>query len=342
MIAISGGVDSAVAAIRLQEQGCNVKALHIKMLENAQKSDPGLESVKKIAETIGIELIVIDAVNLFRQKVINYFKREYEAARTPNPCVICNPEIKFRIGIDTALDYGCDFFATGHYAKIVRDNKTGEFNLCKGRDLSKDQSYFLHRLSATALPRIIFPIGNMKKKEVKELALKNGLSGKTEAESQEVCFLDEDYRLYLSNKSNQNQYGPICTRDGTVKGQHNGLFRYTVGQRRGLGIPGPRPYYVLELDNKTNTLIIGEKEELSTNQVKIKDLSWISGSPPDSTKSFTVKIRYRHDGGKARLEPLTDEIYMLNFQTPQRAVTPGQFAVIYDGEITLGGGVICG
>ena len=342
LTAMSGGVDSAVSAILLRDQGFRVTGLYIDMLGSSPVGAAAKRSAMDLASRLKIDLIIADARNVFDERVIKYFKREYMKARTPNPCVICNPEVKFRIGLDTVKRHGIDLFATGHYARINHDGVTDSCILLKGVDPVKDQSYFLHRLKKKALSRSVFPIGGFLKKEVQRIAKINGITSAVQPESQEICFLDTDYKSFLEGHA-RAQYNPgeICTVDGKVKGSHKGLYRYTVGQRRGLGIPDSTPYYVIRLDAASNTVIIGKEGDLLQAGLIIEDVSWIAGNPPDEDEVYEVKIRYRHKGARAVIKNMDDKQWQISFETPQRAITPGQYAVIYHGDCVLGGGRIC-
>ena len=342
LVALSGGVDSAVSAIKLIHHGARVTGLYIDM-SGATGNAGQKQATEKLADRLGIKLITVNASHTFHAKVVERFVREYLEARTPNPCVICNPEIKFHIGLEICARYGFDIFATGHYARIDNDIATGKLHLRKGMDTGKDQSYFLHRVSATALARSIFPLGDMLKTDVIAMAESEKITDDIQPESQEICFLNDNYRAFIENQALQNSIsGPVRTVDGEIKGYHKGLHRYTVGQRRGLGIPDATPYYVVRLEASSNSVIIGKKHDLAKGTLTMEDVSWISGSPPSENGVYNVKIRYRHTGAPAGIRRISGEMWQISFREPQYAVTPGQYAVVYDGDRVLGGGKICG
>lgn len=336
-IAMSGGVDSTVAAILLQEQ----YQVHGFFMSLAQ---PDLaaqqERVAAIAKRLSIDLHWLDLRDAFQQKVLQYCAATYYAGRTPNPCMICNQTIKFGLFQEKILAAGMTAMATGHYARISEDHRG--FHLHQGGDPRKDQSYFLARLSQGQLSRLIFPLANRRKTEVFALAAEYGFADFAGSESQDVCFLATgDMGSYLDEHfPRQGQAGPMISTTGLPLGQHRGLHHYTIGQRRGLGLPDATPWYVVAIETESNCLILGKSEDLMQHQVKLADGHWLSGHPPDSRKKFKVRLRSTHNGALATIEAALDGTAILTFAEPQRAITPGQFAVIYDGDEVLGSAII--
>jgi len=343
-VAISGGVDSSVAAALLQEQGFNV--IGVTMLVNPYSDNNLLvKKARSVCNYIGIPLYTADLREKFKKSVIESFAYEYYKGRTPNPCVVCNPIIKFGHLMKYAQELGADYFATGHYARVKFNKITEQFELLRGINHSKDQAYALYRLSQSQLGKIIFPLGALSKEEVKAKAAKLGLPSAVAEESQEICFIDDNnYARFLQeNFPADSPPGDILSLKGEVIGRHKGLIHYTVGQRRGLGISHPEPLYVVKINLERNALIVGHQEDLFSKTAKVTRLSWISGRPPADNKVL-CKIRYKHEVSPAFiiLNHSNDSV-QVKFEAPQRAITPGQSAVFYtypDGEVVLGGGII--
>jgi tRNA-specific 2-thiouridylase len=339
-IALSGGVDSTACALLLREQ-YEVKGFFMQLAQPnfaAQKT-----RVETIAKRLGISLQIINLQQEFKQKVLDYFSGSYYLGLTPNPCVICNREIKFGLFMEAILGAGMDLMATGHYAKI---EKSGDvYHLHKGNDPKKDQSYFLSRLTQEQLAKVIFPLGEQTKESTYRFVEKHGFDDFKGLESQDVCFLENnqigDFLKDLSDV--ENNAGSIVSTSGKVLGHHKGLFRYTIGQRKGLGISSETPLYVVGLDAIGNRVIVGRNEELFKDRIQVEKLHWLSNQAPDTTINYTVRIRYSHSGSAAKLV-LNDNgnngYGGIIFDEPQRAVTPGQFAVIYHGTELLGSGII--
>lgn len=331
-VALSGGVDSTSTALLLREH-YTVTGFFM------QLAQPGLaektEQVAEIAEKIEIPLQVIDLRENFARCVLDYFSTSYFAGLTPNPCIICNIMIKFGLFLNTVLDSGMDKMATGHYARIeCHDDR---YHLYKGIDQHKDQSYFLSRLQQKQLARVLFPLGGMKKEDIYTFAEQHGFSDFRGKESQDVCFL-EDTRVsnFLhARHPDQASTGYIKNTAGDILGKHNGIANYTIGQRRGLGISDASPYYVIRLDAANNIVVVGKNDELLRHRIELQDLHWISGTAPLS-QDMDVKIRSTHRGCRGRLMQLDDNRYQVDFAEPQRAVTPGQFAVFYHNDELLG------
>lgn len=336
-IALSGGVDSTACALLLREQ-YQVTGFFMQLSQpnfSAQRA-----RVTSIAEKLGIPLQIIDLQKEFEQRVLDYFSSSYFKGLTPNPCVICNKEIKFGLFLETILGAKMDKMVTGHYASI--EERDGLYRLYSGSDQKKDQSYFLSRLSQDQLAKVLFPLGKQTKEETYLFVEKHGFSDFRGQESQDVCFLENNkIGPFLSDlTSNANISGPIVSSSGKVLGRHRGLFRYTIGQRKGLGIASDAPLYVVGLDAPGNRVIVGRNEELFKRQIRVKSLHWLAGRQPDVKRDYKVRIRYSHRGSSARLLLDEQDGGEINFHEPQRAVTPGQFAVIYHETELLGSGII--
>jgi tRNA-uridine 2-sulfurtransferase len=338
-VAMSGGVDSSVTAKLLKNMGHKVHGFFMALAQPDLESQ--IKRVETVADHLKIPLSVVDLAAEFKETVLGYFIDSYREGKTPNPCVICNPMIKFGRLLETILAAGCDRMATGHYARISQtSDKT--YHLLKGLDPKKDQSYFLHQLTQKQLARIIMPLGDQTKKRVYKIAADLGLSGIHGAESQDVCFLKEqDLHTFMSRYvQTEADIGPIITQDGRELGKHKGIHYYTVGQRKGLGIPDATPYYVMALDPSRNAVVVGKKDDLLQREMSVTEVNWLAGEPPALPRDFITKIRYRHHGALAHVLDPQDSIYRVYFQQPQLAVTPGQFGVFYQNAEVMGGGVI--
>ncbi len=298
------------------------------------------QRVRAVADQLGISLQVIDLSREFSATILHYFTTTYQHGLTPNPCIICNHTIKFGSFMDAILARGMDAMATGHYARI--ENIEGVYHLCKGSDTVKDQSYFLARLDQRQLSHVLFPLGESKKAEVYQLVEEQGFTGFRGQESQDVCFLGSTpIGQFLSERIPQaEQPGRIVTRTGQALGIHQGLFHYTIGQRRGLGIADSSPWYVTALDPQTNTVIVGKEDELFRNSLLIHQPHWLTHQVPDEGETYQVRIRYRHEGADAGISKIDDNCWEIQFDSPQRAITPGQFAVIYKHDRVIGCGEI--
>lgn len=336
-IAMSGGVDSTACALLLQQQ----HDVHGFFMRLAGPDPEGQEQkVRAIADRLEIELQVIDLSREFSATILHYFTTTYQQGLTPNPCIICNHSIKFGLFMDAILARGMDAMATGHYARIEKDGDI--YQLCKGSDTVKDQSYFLARLDQRQLSHILFPLGESRKEEVYQRVEERGFIGFRGQESQDVCFLGPTpIGQFLSERIPQaEQPGRIVTREGLMLGEHQGLFHYTIGQRRGLGIADSSPWYVSALDPQTNTVIVGKEDELFRNSLLIYQPHWLTRQVPDEGETYQVRIRYRHEGADARIGKIDDNCWEIRFDIPQRAITPGQFAVIYAQDRVIGCGEI--
>lgn len=347
---MSGGVDSSVAAALLKKSGFNVIGVFMKLWPSSSKFSE--ERAKKVANILEIPFQVLDFKKEFKKKVIDYFLKEYKSGRTPNPCVVCNKEIKFGLLLEKASGLGANFVATGHYAKIQKKfvNSYRFVNsLMTAKDEEKDQSYFLWQLEQKQLKHILFPIGNYTKKEVRNFAKKFGLPVLKVSESQEICFIETTLNNFLS-KHFKSKPGKIVDTKGKIIGKHQGLQFYTIGQRKGINLPNG-PYYVLEKNIKKNLLIVTKNEkDLGKKELVAENINWISGKPKKLPLKIKAKIRYRHKASPAIIYHLKPNICHLKFTKPQRAVTPGQSVVFYlpaeasakvgKGEEVLGGGII--
>lgn len=334
---MSGGVDSTACVLLLQEK----YEVHGFFMQLAQPDlAEQLERVNKIAGQCNIPLQVIDLRSRFDDKVLNYFENAYRSGHTPNPCMICNREIKFGLFMDSICEQGIDQIATGHYAHIVKDK--GCFLLEQGEDDRKDQSYFLARLTQQQLARVMFPLAKMTKAEVYDFVEAHGFSDFRGQESQDVCFLGSDsVGSFLETRTVQAAAcGDIVNTDGKLLGQHNGIYNYTIGQRKGLGIAAPAPLYVIRIDAAENRIIVGENDELFQKSIAIEDVIWNCDRTPHTDRSYRVRIRYGHKGQEAKIKEISENRYQITFTEKQRAVTPGQFAVIYDQNRVLGSGEI--
>lgn len=336
-IAMSGGVDSTACALMLKEK-YQVKGFFMRLAQpdfNEQKV-----RVENIADRLGIELQIIDLRKEFEQAVLDYFSGSYFKGLTPNPCVICNKEIKFGLFLDAILKAGMTKMATGHYARITKEDNL--YHLKAGLDPKKDQSYFLARLNQQHLGSVLFPLGDKEKESIYEFVEEKGFTHFRGQESQDICFLEKNQiGSYLDTRNPEAaSKGAIISTDGKVLGGHTGLFHYTIGQRKGLGISNPEPLYVIGLDAKTNTVMVGTNDELFSKIIQVKDLHWLAGHPPDLNRNYNVRIRYSHRGSLAQLNIQENNCGTFTFSKPQRAITPGQFAVVYNNTELLGSGII--
>ncbi len=333
LAALSGGVDSATAALLALRAGLQVTAVTFRM--SAQPP----ASVREVCATLGIEHIELDLTDQFRRHVIAATIREYAAGRTPNPCVVCNPRVKFAALVRLAEELGCDTIITGHYARVRRSGD--EWHLLRGRDRSKDQSYMLYRLPQSILAMLMLPLGELTKVEVRKLAEDAGLPVARRPESQDVCFAPDGgvATLVARERPEAARPGPIIDRTGEVLGHHRGLVYYTIGQRRGLGLGGPGgPYYVQALLPERNAVVVGSEEQLWVDACEVEALHLV-GTPPADSFEGQVMTRYRGRETPARIT-ITGDGATIRFKRPHRAPAPGQSAVFYDGERLLGGGVI--
>ncbi|RQD77763.1 MAG: tRNA 2-thiouridine(34) synthase MnmA [Candidatus Syntrophonatronum acetioxidans] len=355
-VAVSGGVDSSVTAALLQERGYQVFGVTMDLgspqevassYDGKAKKDEDsslsreVKEGERVCRHLGIPHQVIDLKKDFKSKVINYFIKEYQGGRTPNPCVVCNRHIKFGSLMEEAFSLGAHYLATGHYARLSFDQAHRKYFLEKARDEGKDQTYFLYELTQDHLEKSIFPLGDYLKEEVQELARKWGLPAAGKPESQEICFIeDNDYKGFLLRQGDISyQPGPFYSTSGERLGTHQGLPFYTIGQRKGLGLAVGYPLYVIHMDCAKNAIILGRKEELLARGLTAGRVNYILEEIKEATR-LEVKIRYRSPQVEAVLYPLEGGKVRLEFKDPQRAVTPGQAAVFYQGNLLLGGGII--
>jgi tRNA-uridine 2-sulfurtransferase len=338
-VAVSGGVDSLMAAHLLRQETSELFAVHFLTgfePPRAQARHP----IHAIGEQLGIAVHVLDVKAEFRTRVVDYFTAAYRSGETPNPCAICNPSIKFGAVLRFAEGLGARGLATGHYA-VVRQDPAGRYRLHKGADPRKDQSYFLARLTQDQLARARFPLGALSKDRVRALAAQNGLRPVETTESQDVCFVKSGAYADLVQAAGGAplEPGPIETVEGRVVGRHTGLARFTIGQRRGLNCPAAAPYYVVRLDPKRNRVVVGAREDLLTRCCRIDHINWISPPPAGPIRVHT-RVRYRTPEAPGTLTPLDPVTARVEFDALQSAVTPGQAAVFYEGDAVLGGGFI--
>lgn len=347
VVAMSGGVDSSVAAALLVEQGFEVIGMMMRLWsepgtghQNRCCTPDAMAQAKRVAAQLGIPFYAIDAQEPFYNHVVQYFIDGYTHGITPNPCLICNRHIRWEFLLNHALAFGAEYLATGHYARLREDS--GRIQLLKSVDKSKDQSYVLHVLNPEQLSRTLFPLGEHSKNEVRQLAQQFNLPVADRPESQDLCFLGEgDYREFLiRNSTPDHNSGLIKNNKGEILGEHNGLAMYTIGQRRGLGLSSPDPLYVLEKDLQRNELIVGTKEGLKQHKLLTRDVNWLSIEPPMKPIRAQVKIRYKASEEWAVIKPEENGHAEVHFDQKIIGITPGQAAVFYDDEICLGGGII--
>ena len=370
VVGLSGGVDSAVTAYLLKQQGHEVIGIFMKNWEDDDRSaddtgaeiDPGyctsnidFVDAAAVADVLGIEIEHVNFATDYKDRVFAEFVREYQAGRTPNPDILCNAEIKFKAFLDHAMRLGAEKIATGHYARVRHNESTDRFELLKGLDASKDQSYFLHRLNQAQLSNTWFPVGELHKTEVRRIADEIGLPNAKKKDSTGICFIGErPFREFL-NRYIAMEPGPIKNPKGQTIGEHVGLSFYTLGQRQGLGIGGLKakgaqkgggehtPWFVARKDLQTNTLWVVQGHDhawLLSRSLSALDASWVAGISPQASATLSAKTRYRQEDATTQLHNENAAGFTLNFPDPQWAVTPGQSAVLYDGEVCLGGGVI--
>jgi len=338
LVALSGGMDSAAAAILLSEAGYKVSAVTMRLGAGGSFADNVVARAAAVAKRLGLPHRTVDFSDAFRENVIANFLNEYRRGRTPNPCVRCNRDFKFGELLDYAGESGYDFLATGHYARIIEQD--GFYHLLKGADRLKDQSYFLYTLGPAALPRILFPLGERHKAEARKLAAARGIGGEDYAGSQDICFLGGGSARDFIAGSIEPQPGDIVDGSGNLLGRHRGIAHYTVGQRYGLG-DGTGRRYVIRIEAARNRLVAGGNEELAARRLFATGLSWVAGAPPPEPLEVSARIRYRAAAAAAELTVIGDNA-AVRFAQPQRAVAPGQSVVFYQGDTVLGGGIISG
>jgi len=347
---MSGGVDSSVAAVLLQQTGCQVSGINARMLDGlsgtggACGSRRDTEDAAAVAQRLGIPFYTVDLSGPFRETVIRSFIDEYEAGRTPNPCAVCNRYVKFGALLEHVLALGGDSLATGHYAQVRFDAVSGRYQLLRGADRRKDQSYFLYALTQAQLARIRFPLGGLEKQQVRQLAEERGLINASKRDSQDICFVPKGkYAEFIEQTAGKTfPAGNFLDGDGQVLGRHKGIIRYTLGQHKGLGLSTETPLYVLEKNAADNSVRLGPDSALWSRTLTAEEMNWISIPELTEPISVTVKTRYTQQEAAAVAEPLAGGRVRVVFEEPQRAITAGQAVVLYDGEAVVGGGIICG
>lgn len=350
VVAMSGGVDSSVAAALLVQEGYDVIGMMMRLWSEPARGGNAplnrcctpdqMADARRVAGALDIPFYVADVQDYFRRSIVQFFIDEHERGRTPNPCIECNRQIRFSYLLDRARALEADYLATGHYARVRRQE--GSSQLLKAVDSKKDQSYVLHVLGQEELAQVLFPVGEFRKEEIRAMAAQLKLPVAQKKESMDLCFLgDGDYRRFLrEHATNDASSGPILGQDGALLGQHEGLAYYTIGQRKGLGISAGEPLYVLYKDTERNALIVGSREELGQSQLFARDVNWIAGNPPDGPLLASVKIRYKATAVLAEVHPLPDRRARVIFEEPVMGATPGQGVVFFDGDVCLGGGLI--
>ena len=353
VVAMSGGVDSSVAAALLAEQGYDVIGVSMQLYDNSHVTESGqrafgtcctiddLYDARRVAATIGIPHYIVNFESQFGEHVISNFVREYVTGRTPIPCSHCNSDLKFAELLDRARAYDAEQLATGHYARIAREDD-GRYRLYRGADNSKDQTYFLFSLTQEQLARASFPVGHLDKDTVREHARRLNLHVTSKPDSQEICFVpDGDYAAFVERKAPEaTQPGTIINAEGRVLGTHAGVHRFTIGQRKGLGLSATEPLYVLEIKPGSAQVVVGSRDSLGRTQLTASEVNWVSGQAPSDWRRVSAQIRHRHAAAPARVRRTDEGRAELEFDTPQTAITPGQAVVFYDGDEVLGGGWI--
>lgn len=352
-VAMSGGVDSSVAALLLQQAGHKISGVNLRMFHNEDLGQsPGktccsladAEDAGLVARRLGAPFYVFDVSQVFRSTVIRDFIEEYQNGRTPNPCAVCNQTVKFGALLDRVRVLGADYLATGHYARVEQDAATGRYLLKRGLDRSKDQSYFLYMLTQEQLAHTLFPLGSLEKTQVRQLAEAHGLVNAHKHDSQDICFVpDGDYAVFIERTvGTPSLPGNFVDQKGQVLGHHRGIIRYTHGQHKGLGLSTSEPLYVLEKDAVSNTIRLGPDSDLWSQTLTAEQFNWVSIPEPTEPIAVTVKTRYSQREAAAIARSLPGGRCQVTFEEPQRAITPGQAVVLYQEEIVVGGGTICG
>ncbi len=351
MVAMSGGVDSSVAAYLVKEKGFDTIGVTMKLFDNDTACIPrdnmccsldDVEDARSVANRLGIKYYVFNFEDDFENEVIKRFVDSYEKGLTPNPCIDCNRYIKFKRLFKRAIELEQDYVVTGHYASVKYDNASGRFLLTKSLDKKKDQSYVLYSMTQEQLAHAMFPLGEMTKEETREIAESQGFINAKKRDSQDICFVpDRDYSAFIRNYTGRDYPdGDFVDTGGNVLGRHKGLINYTIGQRKGLGLALPEPLYVKEKDIEGNKVVLARNDELFAKRVRVEGINWIAIPSAESDIKVTAKIRYSQNAAEARLIPLSDNTAEIEFTEPQRAPTPGQAAVFYDNDVVVGGGTI--
>ena len=349
VVAMSGGVDSSVAAALLAEEGYDVVGVMLRLWAEADDGKGPTNrccaldaqyDAERVAELLGIPFYLVNVSGEFEHRVVDHFASEYASGRTPNPCIECNREIRFGLLLRWALAMEAEYLATGHYARVRHQD--GRFFLWRGVDRQKDQSYVLHVLGQAQLAHVLFPVGNYRKAQVRSMASKRGLPVADRKDSQDLCFVrDGDYRRFMTERMPESVLpGPIRDSVGRPLGEHSGLAHYTIGQRRGIRVAGPDRLYVLALEPAENALIVGTDEELGQDSCLARRINWVFGEPPNERFQATAKIRYKARDARVAVKMLDPHTASIRFTEAQRDITPGQALVLYRGEEVLGGGII--
>ena len=351
MVAMSGGVDSSVAAYIVKNQGFETIGVTMKLFDNDMALIPrdnmcctldDVEDARAVANKLGIKYYVFNFEDDFEKEVIKRFVDAYERGLTPNPCIDCNRYIKFKRLFKRGLELKQDYVVTGHYVRVSKDEGSGRFLLKKAKDASKDQSYVLYSMTQEQLAHAMFPLGDLTKVEAREIAEAQGFVNARKKDSQDICFVpDRKYSAFIESYTGKEYpQGDFVDTEGKILGTHKGIINYTIGQRKGLGLALPESLYVKAKDVEQNRIILARDEELFSNTVEVKDLNWIAIDNPKGDINASVKIRYSHRDEAARIIPIDENRVRVEFLEPQRAPTPGQAAVFYDGDIVIGGGTI--
>ena len=352
VVGMSGGVDSSVAAHLLKEQGYEVIGITMQIWgKDAPDDDSGgccglsaVDDARRVCQKLEIPHYVINFRDDFEKHVIDYFLEEYIEGRTPNPCIACNRYVKWESMLQKALQLGADYIATGHYARVHQDETTGRYTLGQSATLAKDQTYALYNLTQYQLQHTIMPLGDYTKDQIRDIALEIGLAVATKPDSQEICFVpDDDYAKYITEHTDiKSVPGNFVDLSGNIVGKHKGIIHYTIGQRKGLGIQGAKPHYVIKINPTTNEVVVGDNEDVFEDKVYVNNLNFMPFETLDSEMTLTGKIRYSQKAAPCTIKMVRPDTMLCTFDQPQRAVTPGQALVLYDGETVVGGGTIMG